>query len=318
MKKKKEKIDNINKESILENRLYWEEFVKTEAFRKLPILKRCEIKKALDIPFGWEHCRNNAKTLKAVEMQSKGCTREECLEEFYKMDGKKRGFEYYVNIFWAAKELLIERANSRMGENVNKEDIVALHLQRYERAWREATEVNLDGLELTPQEKRQLLLTHYVFATEVLQSKEKLLGMHNKQFKVQINNYFKKRNEGERVRYDWSKNTLKELLELRELIKVEEVNEEEVELYNNISNMDEDCIDIECEEIKDKEEKGCEGEVIPVKVVRKEVEKKLVEESVLDLKHDVGGLDLEGVKSKLSESLGRRYEIAVRRIKNKS
>lgn len=98
------------------------------------------------------------------------------------------------------------------------DDVLTLHYKRYEALYRKNAEIDFEKI---PKQFRNLKMFETLNTMlDILQAKEKSFGMHNKNFSFQLNEYNIFKNRLEKVnKYDFSKLSLDELLELKTMLE---------------------------------------------------------------------------------------------------
>lgn len=109
----------------------------------------------------------------------------------------------------------------------DKEYTFHTHIDRYDKMYKESMVMeSYNGTPLDPVEDWQLIVAKYSSALKALKMKEQLLGLHDKNISIEINNRVAtvinntQETRGAIGGYDFSKLTLNEKIELLELIKL--------------------------------------------------------------------------------------------------
>lgn len=90
----------------------------------------------------------------------------------------------------------IFNANIQIKEEarLERESLIRVHVKRYSKIFEENFNKKLSDFSHLPENIRRFaLLDRYSIAMSALVAKEKVLGLHSKQFRFQLNNYFRKK-----------------------------------------------------------------------------------------------------------------------------
>jgi len=174
---------------------------------------------------------------------------------------------YGQEVFMHAKTFL------RKEFELEKENMVHLHLMRYEQIWDDNFNANLDHIK--PGYRNVLKCEKYLVAMETLFQKEKLLGIHSKKFreKLKTNNVVVEQNQ--KFDFDFNKLNFDQQLRLSVLLEkckpVEKINREvtsdeeentvevkviEEQIFDNPIQKSKETDVLKEEEMKIKEERG--------------------------------------------------------------
>jgi len=150
--------------------------------------------------------------LKAVEWLKEGMSHS-AIKEMILLD-KKKG-----PVTPEAATSILNEAIARMKVEYAKDrqHIVALHTQRYDRAIKKLLNINVDSFDKMKQ--RELKINAYLQVLETLFRKEKLLQMHTKSFQVRINNTVNAKVREKKQMFDLSKLTLEEKINFLQLMQ---------------------------------------------------------------------------------------------------
>ena len=167
---------------------------------------------------------------------------------------------------------ILANANKYIIETFKEEKqyLIGLHLSRYDALYEK--HIGLAAVKIGPK-FRFKRVDHYLLAMEALLSKEKLLGLHGRNYNIQLNNYMSQdTSRREKANsYNFEKLSVEELVELDDLIKKSKVLKEhgdfdENELLNQSINQVKKVIE-EVDEVIDEME---ENENSPLELVRHE------------------------------------------------
>ncbi len=167
-----------------------------------------------------------------------------------------------------------------------KNNLIDLHILRYNRIYED--KINIDPNTVAPHIRDIVLGESYETALNALIQKEKLLGFHTKNFKLEVNNFFTKKKTLEAPQFDFTTLSFKEKKELRELLSIirkkdddtdnsvvkttsqpiliqEEVKERKQQFESPISQVTQQITEI----ISEEEEESNIIDMVPKDVVRK-------------------------------------------------
>jgi hypothetical protein len=201
----------------------------------------------------------------------------------------------YNALYSEAKDIL------RKEFEIEKDFLVDIHVLRYEELFAQAIDPDVSKVPLAY--RNSVLAESYSTALEILQQKERALGIHTKTFKLEISNYLqenqKKKNKAVSNFQVLSLNERIELLKLLQSTKVEET------ILRPISSSE------------DENEKSTTAEVIV-----KEIEAPIRLSVQTDIKKDEGlveeskrGKGLEDVQESIRLSIQRQVEEAMKKKK---
>ena len=108
-----------------------------------------------------------------------------------------------------------------------KNNLIDLHILRYNRIYED--KIDIDPNTVAPHIRDIVLGESYETALNALIQKEKLLGFHTKNFKLEVNNFFTKKKTLEAPQFDFTTLSFKEKKELRELLSLIRKKDEDSE-----------------------------------------------------------------------------------------
>lgn len=113
--------------------------------------------------------------------------------------------------------------------SLEKENLISVHILRYEEIWNKNFNINLEHLK--PGYRNAIKCDHYITAMETLFQKERLLGVHSKKYKEKIKE-LKPNKEIEKLDFDLDKLSFEEQLEVSTLLEkckpIDKINREAV------------------------------------------------------------------------------------------
>lgn len=141
--------------------------------------------------------------------------------DIYKKGGNTAEVEKYLKSIGREKNIRhdIFVANLQIKERAKEEReiLVNTHVKRYEEMFDENISKTLDSHKhLRMHIRRYALIDNYVIAMDALVAKERVLGLHTRQFRMQMNNFFKKRIVAQ---YNFGQQKLEDLIRLKELLE---------------------------------------------------------------------------------------------------
>jgi hypothetical protein len=139
----------------------------------------------------------------------------------------------------------------RRNYEIQQEEVVGLHIKRYNEEITRLLNIKLDRI--PPQKRLAVKVEAYMNCLDTLHQKEKLLGMHTKDFKIIINNEETTIVREKKPKLDISKLTLAEKIELNALLEKSRKSDDD-EVCSVILKKDVvgETIDIEAEVIVEK------------------------------------------------------------------
>lgn len=154
---------------------------------------------------------------------------------------------------------IIHIANDKIKARAKKEReiLINTHVSRYENIYEEHIKKNIDDFSQLPvYARRHALADCYSVAMDCLLAKERVIGLHNKKFRVQMNNFYNSKEDA--VKYNFNEQKFEDLLELKKLLlKMKNHNIKKQIIYDDIqadiSNLtdNEKIIDIDYVEVND-------------------------------------------------------------------
>lgn len=156
--------------------------------------------------------------------------------DIYRKGGSTQDVEKYL-ISIGRKDIKgdINLANVLI-KDIAKEErdiLINTHVKRYEKIFEENISKTLDDFAYAkPHVARFLLIDSYFIAMEALVAKERVLGLHTKHFRVQLNNFFKKKIV---KKYNFAQQDFNDLIRLKELLeKMKTTEREDFQVVQNI------------------------------------------------------------------------------------
>lgn len=140
--------------------------------------------------------------------------------DIYKKGGNTVDVEKYLKSIGREKDIRMDiyLANAQIKEEAKAErdSLIQTHVKRYEKLFNDHISKTLDDFKhLMPNIAKFMLVDSYIIAMDALVAKEKVLGLHTKRFRVQLNNFFKKRIVSQ---YNFNQQEFKDLVRLNELL----------------------------------------------------------------------------------------------------
>lgn len=142
--------------------------------------------------------------------------------DIYKDGGNVKDVENYLTSIGREKSIRsdIFSANQKINADAKKEREVLIntHVKRYQKMFNDNISKIFDSPEIArfPANIRKFaLIDSYMIALDALIAKEKVLGLHTKQFRIQLNNFFKKRIVAQ---YDFNGQDFNDLIRLKYLL----------------------------------------------------------------------------------------------------
>lgn len=144
---------------------------------------------------------------------------------------------------------LVNRAARKLSDDYDKdrEFVVSLHIARYNEDIDK--QINVDISEMNKYRGKEVKNYAYLQALELLYQKEKVLGLHNKSVQIKINNVNNVKVSVRKKKYNFENLSLKEMIELNNLIEKSKKNEEVGSII--LRPKEEKVEDIEFEEVKE-------------------------------------------------------------------
>lgn len=138
----------------------------------------------------------------------------------YKKGGNVNDIETYLKSINREKTIRqdIFQANLVIKEEakLERESLINIHIKRYEQLFEENIEKRISDFIHIPQHLRKYaLIDCYVIAMDALIAKERVLGLHTRSFRVQMNNFFKKKIVSQ---YNFNQQNFNDLIRLKELL----------------------------------------------------------------------------------------------------
>lgn len=183
--------------------------------------------------------------------------RNESIIAIYTKGGNVDDVEDYLKSIGRSKHIRkdIWNANLQVKEEakLERDALIQTHVRRYERMFEEHFNKTIDDFAYVPIHMRKyMLIDSLIIAMDALIAKEKVLGLHTKQFRVQLNNFFKKKIVAQ---YNFHNQNLDDLVRLKYLLAKMKTDEVPVEQYfDDLENETKEAktIDTDFVEINDK------------------------------------------------------------------
>lgn len=115
-------------------------------------------------------------------------------------------------------------ASYRRQIELEKINLVSLHINRYEDLFKQVK--NKDFSRIKPERQWQAQIDQHLELVSILQSKEKIIGVHSKTFKVRLNNFYEKKKLVKLSDFNLEKLTVSEKIELLGLFDKCRVNKD--------------------------------------------------------------------------------------------
>jgi hypothetical protein len=156
--------------------------------------------------------KNLSKVHEILSLMKKGKVTSEIRDIFN--EAHPESAKIFSMVSSSARKLLIKEFEQE------KKHLIDQHILRYDSIYKsKLKDIETRVKAISPQFRFAFLDGEYSTALDSLQAKEKLLGLHTKTFKLEINNYFEKKQTLNKPEFDFTKLTLTEKIELRELIR---------------------------------------------------------------------------------------------------
>lgn len=203
------KVEN----AIEKDRLFFEKFRVQDDFKKLSQVEQASILRALNLSYDISRYRDNKEIKEIIQLFEQGKTRDFIVNIW----GREKGLSKEMCTTLIARALGILESDM----DIKKSETISLHTLRYEEIWELNSNMNLDDLpeDLPEPTKRAIITDKYLVALESLQSKEKLLGMHMRTYKVQLKNYLEKIYKPQPRQTDFKSVSTEDLQFLRQIIR---------------------------------------------------------------------------------------------------
>jgi hypothetical protein len=152
--------------------------------------------------------------------------------EIYKKGGNTFDVEKYLKSIGREKSSRIDiyLANAQIKEEakLERDSLILVHTKRYEELFNNHFNKTIGSfVHLQPNIAKFMLVDSYIIAMDALIAKEKVLGLHTKRFRLQLNNFFKKKIVSQ---YNFSQQEFKDLVRLNELLL--KMRSDEAPIYN--------------------------------------------------------------------------------------
>jgi hypothetical protein len=206
--------------SLEKDRAYFERLVDTVDWKTIDKKDRIAIKQALGKPSVVESSStidtHRDKVTYARELINQGNTKQVVIEKIVD--------KYLVTDSIALSVTDAALAQEKQDFEIHKQQVIDLHVDRYEKIYQQRIDVDLSELRESNSLPSHVIdnmeIQHWLIAVEALQSKEKVLQMHTKKFKIELNNYIKfQETQKTQQKLHFSKLTLEQLLRLEFLLK---------------------------------------------------------------------------------------------------
>lgn len=135
--------------------------------------------------------------------------------------------------------------------NREKDFVIASHVQRYNREIKRL--FSIDVSDFNKWKAIEVKTNAYFNLLEVLQQKERVLGLHSKSIHIKINNNIEVKETKIKPNFRLDALTFQEKIELLHLLEESEINREDMSIIPNEENeeLNKNTIDIQHEEIKE-------------------------------------------------------------------
>jgi hypothetical protein len=145
----------------------------------------------------------------------------EAIIEIYRKGGRIEEIEKYLQSIGRLKNIRhdIWNANAQIKEEakLERDSLIQVHVKRYEKIFRDNFNKTEDDFAQMPVHiRRYMLIDSLMIAMDALIAKEKVLGLHTKQFRVQLNNFFKKKIIAQ---YNFNNQNFEDLVRLKQLLE---------------------------------------------------------------------------------------------------
>jgi hypothetical protein len=212
----------------------------------------------------------------------------------YKKGGNINDAEEYLKSLGRHKSIRsdIWQVNNIIKRNSieERETLINTHVKRYEKMFDEHfSKTENDFAHLPPKYRKFMLIDSLIIAMDALIAKEKVLGLHSRQFRVQLNNFFKKKIVAQ---YNFNNQDINDLIRLKQLLaKMKEtdqavVQNDDLENETKSATIDIDHIEVNTEvsnKIKETVTVNKNGNFTPKQIVQ-DITDKIVKEDLK--KHD--------------------------------
>jgi hypothetical protein len=200
-------------DAVQKDRPFFEKLRVSGDFNKLKDLEKTAILRALNLSYDSIRYKENPLVKEIINILQLGKTRDFIVNIW----AREKGISSTLASTYIAHALSIIEQDME----VRKSETISLHTIRYEEIYEKNASINLDDLpeELPEPTKRAIVSDNYYVALEALQSKERLLGMHTRNYKVQLNSYLEKIYKPQAKNTDFKILSFEELIFLRQSIQ---------------------------------------------------------------------------------------------------
>ena len=159
--------------------------------------------------------------------------------DIYKQGGSTEDVEKYLKSIGREKTIRsdIYNANLIVKDNakLERDSLIQVHVKRYERLFQNNYNKKVSDFPcLEPHIAKYLVVDSLMIALDALVAKEKVLGLHTKNFRVQLNNFFKKKILAQ---YNFASIDFNLLVRLKELLaKMKQEEAPAIEYFNDLED----------------------------------------------------------------------------------
>ena len=217
----------------------------------------------------------------------------EDIEEYLKSIGREKNMRH--DIFTANLEI-------KKFSKEERESLINTHVKRYEKLYNENKNKTVKDFPGMPsQVAKYLVIDSLVIALDALVAKERVMGLHTKTFRVQLNNFFKKKIV---KNYNFNSHDLNDLIRLKQLLeKMRKNKPEETQQIEELADVkaEIEAIDVDYVEVNTQ----VSDKIKETVTVKKDIIEKTGGEVLESLKEKIIKKDLEKVNTKKKSLLDK-------------
>ena len=262
---------------------------------KRKIVKKKVVKKPVEKPKIVRRSKekHEAITKKIISIYRDGGNTED-IEEYLKSIGREKQMRYDIY----AANLEIKKFSKE-----ERESLINTHVKRYEKLYNDNKDKDIDDFPKTlpGHIRKYMVIDSLVIALDALVAKERVMGLHTKTFRVQLNNFFKKKIV---KNYNFNSHDLNDLIRLKQLLeKMRKNKPEETQQIEELADVkaEIEAIDVDYVEVNTQ----VSDKIKETVVVKKEVVERSGGEVLESLKEKIINKDLEKVNVKKKSLLDK-------------
>ena len=146
-------------------------------------------------------------------------------------------------------EIWMANAQVKDDAKLERDSLIQTHVKRYEKLFNSHFNKTVEDFAHLPGHIRKyMVIDSLVIAMDALIAKEKVLGLHTRQFRVQLNNFFKKKIVAQ---YNFGQQEFQDLVRLKELLaKMKTEEQPNVEYFDDLADETKDANIIDVDHIE--------------------------------------------------------------------